>query len=140
MRDGRRLGGWAADLTLRIPFRACCAREFSVQTVLLRISASVSDCDGALSIVHGAIASPRVEILDPVYANACPPSLLPIENAMEYPALELDAVDLLLLFLRIVRGWSLGMRLTGNGVIEHVDEAFSGFCQLKEASIVSSQP
>lgn len=48
--------------------------------------------------------------------------------------LEPESVDRLFRFLRIVKGWSLGIRLTGSAVTVRVEGAFSGYNQVRRAS------
>jgi hypothetical protein len=46
--------------------------------------------------------------------------------------LDCDSEKRLFLFFRIVKGWSLGMRLTGKDVTAHDDGTLSGFAQSYE--------
>lgn len=48
---------------------------------------------------------------------------------MAYPELEPEADERLFLFLRIVKGCSLGVRLTDSGVVAHNKGALSGHVQ-----------
>jgi hypothetical protein len=54
------------------------------------------------------------------------------EEDIEPPTLDSEADDRLFLCLRIVKGWSLGARLTGRGVTAHVEGALSGWPQSRE--------
>jgi len=66
-------------------------------------------------------------LLEPAEADAL---ISRIEKGMDKAALVSEEVDRWLLFFRIVRGWSLGIRLTGSGVTVQVGGALVGFCQL----------
>jgi hypothetical protein len=46
--------------------------------------------------------------------------------------LDRDPEERLFLFFRIVKGWSLGMRLTGKDVTAHDDWTLNGFAQSHE--------
>jgi hypothetical protein len=53
--------------------------------------------------------------------------------------LDPDVEERLFLFLRMVKGWSLGARLTGKGVTAHVEGVLRGRTQSRDIGQTGSQ-
>lgn len=131
-RDGRRFVTSIRFPSFWITFsRACCAELKSVRGVPSELLRGRGACDDVAASNNGQGVVPvegKLPTRPPFMESSW---LLLREYAIAFAVLEPDVEERLFLFLCIVRGWLLGVRLTGRGVTVQVDGALRGFAQPK---------